>query len=219
MFHDRVFALPLDIARLLSEPELDLAMENPVADGQVSLVRDALGVVDSANHVLANGLTEDTGCVAIRENVAGLSGEVEELGVQELHEVHRLLEILAEGATSKSSDLVCDVKGAVGPWRIQLLSELPEKLKPVSRAHLPKLRRKGARELRHDELVERICLHVEVEAELQGQGLGVSLGCEGPDLVERVLGEVLGEDPRRPQQGRKLRTGALVDKAAFQGQY
>ena len=92
------------------------------------------------------------------------------------------------------------MEGVVRAWRVELLGEAVEELEPVGGPDLPKLCCQRDRETRHDELVQRICLHVEVERELKCRCLGLGLGPEGNHLVQAVLVEVLSVEAGRPQQ-------------------
>ena len=153
-------------------------------------------IIDPAHCVLVHCLTEHTGCVVIGELLAGLGHVVQDLLVEELDEANRLREVFASCGTAKPAKFIREVKCAVGARRIELLRELPEELEPIGRAHLPELRRKADRELRHQQLVERVRLLVEVEAGVEVRSRRLSLLPEALDLRKVLAREVLGEDPR-----------------------
>ena len=172
-------------------------------------------VVDPAHGVFVNGLAQHSGRVSIQEDFASLGSEVEHLGRQELHEAHRLAKVFADCHASESTNLVGQVERAVCAWWIQFLDELTEKLESIGHADLPELGGQGGREAGHEQLVQGVCLAVEVEAVLKVGRLGLVLVLAHAHLLQALLVELRVEEAggaQDPRDGLPRRTDGLDEE-------
>ena len=170
--------------------ELGVAVEDVVLHlvvvGQLQVLVG--GVLDSAQSFLVEDLADNASCVTRREHLSGLDQVLLELLLEELHKPHRLVEVLARANASQSPDLVREVERVVGACGIKLVHELPEQLKAVGdTACLPKLGSEINMQARNDDLVQRICLLLELEEEAVDGWLAlVDLGRQRRDVLKSI---------------------------------